>query len=321
MSETKEPTTTPSASAAGSAPTLARPGADLPIDAYATSPAVIYTKGAEGKDTEDVERVARFPCPVLGEEWKSNSVTLRERAMMAVIDHLTDKPGWEDKVFKKNITAKWRAEALAMGFTDKLFNFVLAELKDKAALFKKNGGVTSVCDGAAAVFKTDTALDDAITQRLKAEVAKLENVDEEHKDWHPGSNEQVLDLVHPSLWPLVYGKTRILKDRELTIADALDAWGSGEVVPKVEAPLRKERTWGFDYETDRLLSHDFQWLPAEVDIVDGKATFASYINNLHPEEHAEMYAVLETLVEKVSCGEGVGMRRRLREDWGRKHAG
>ena len=30
---------------------------------------------------------------------------------------------------------------------------------------------------------------------------------EDQKDWHPGSNKQVLDLVHPSLYPLVYGKT------------------------------------------------------------------------------------------------------------------
>jgi hypothetical protein len=27
---------------------------------------------------------------------------------------------------------------------------------------------------------------------------------DELKDWHPGSNGQVLDLVHPSLYPIIY---------------------------------------------------------------------------------------------------------------------
>ena len=33
-------------------------------------------------------------------------------------------------------------------------------------------------------------------------VAVLEDVPDEEKDWHPGSNKQVLDLVHPSLYCL-----------------------------------------------------------------------------------------------------------------------
>jgi len=33
--------------------------------------------------------------------------------MMLVMDRLTDKPDWHKKIFDDNITAKWRAEALA----------------------------------------------------------------------------------------------------------------------------------------------------------------------------------------------------------------
>ena len=35
------------------------------------------------------------------------------------------------------------------------------------------------------------------------QVAVLENVPDNEKDWHPGSNNQVLDLVHPSLYCFV----------------------------------------------------------------------------------------------------------------------
>ena len=31
-------------------------------------------------------------------------------------------------------------------------------------------------------------------------------------DWHPRSNEQVLDLVHPSLYPFVYGMLTLCQD-------------------------------------------------------------------------------------------------------------
>lgn len=305
MGETKDPTPRATSS---SGPTLLRPGADLPLDAYVADKAdiLIYATDDAGKKAKParVEKVTRFPSAVLEEEWKSNSVTLRERAMMAVIDLLSDKPGWEDKVNDEAITAKWRKEALAMpikqGFSDKMFDYVLAELQDKAALFKKNGRVTSVYDGAAAVFKNDSALDDEITCRLRNEVGKLENVPDDEKDWHPGSNEQVLDIVHPSLWPLIYGKTRVVKDREIALKDTLDAWGKGETIPAPEKPVEKKNRWGWSHDTNRLLSYDFQWLPAEVEVKDGKAQFVSYINNLHPEESKEMYAVLETLVERVS---------------------
>lgn len=45
-------------------------------------------------------------------------------------------------------------------------------------------------------------------QLLLLQVAKLENVPLAEKDWHPGSNQQVLDLVHPSLFCFVKGVTR-----------------------------------------------------------------------------------------------------------------
>ena len=44
-------------------------------------------------------------------------------------------------------------------------------------------------------------------RRLKIAASVLENVPDHKKDWHPGSNGQVLDLVHPSLYCVVYSRT------------------------------------------------------------------------------------------------------------------
>ena len=65
-----------------------------------------------------------------------------------------------------------------------------------------------------------------------AAVAPLENVSEALKDWHPGSDGKVLDLLHPSLFPLVYGRSRILNQSEIGVEDCLESCGAGEIVPE-----------------------------------------------------------------------------------------
>lgn len=39
---------------------------------------------------------------------------VREVAMMSIMDTLTDKEDWQEKVFIKSITEKWREEAMAI---------------------------------------------------------------------------------------------------------------------------------------------------------------------------------------------------------------
>jgi hypothetical protein len=42
----------------------------------------------------------------------SDLLPMREVAMMILMDRLTDKPNWHEKVFDEAIVAKWRTEAL-----------------------------------------------------------------------------------------------------------------------------------------------------------------------------------------------------------------
>lgn len=67
--------------------------------------------------------LARYPDAVTS--WACGNLTLREIAMMGVMNELSDKPDWAKKVFDESIVEKWRKEALAQeDFTEQMFNFV-----------------------------------------------------------------------------------------------------------------------------------------------------------------------------------------------------
>jgi hypothetical protein len=111
------------------------------------------------------------------------------------------------------------------------------------------------------------------------------------KDWHPGSNGQVLDLVHPSLYPYVYGVSRQLPKADNRKLAWNELFGRGEI-----------QFFQGDDEQNYICheSKKFQWLPSEfvIDSVTGAVQIDSYINNLHPEEHESLYATLEKIFSK-----------------------
>lgn len=53
-----------------------------------------------------------FPKVVL-ENWEATVLGTRELYLLAFIEEITNKPGWNKKVFDDAIVAKWRAEAKA----------------------------------------------------------------------------------------------------------------------------------------------------------------------------------------------------------------
>lgn len=159
-------------------------------------------------------------------------------------------------------------------------------------------------DYSACVIKSDKLLTPQLTARLKAAVAKLEDVPESSRDWHPGSDEKVLDLVHPSLWPLVYGSSKIVTDNYIPLSQCLDFCGKGVTIrkptrPKLEMPSEWEyRAWDRERAEEAALSTKFQWLPCDVDIAGERPRIESYINNIHPVHHADLYPIIEELIEK-----------------------
>ncbi|MFF8934550.1 DUF4246 domain-containing protein [Streptomyces paradoxus] len=197
--------------------------------------------------------------------------TLRELQMMQCSAHIRAKPGWFDKMHDASIVARWTQEAVAQGLTEAQVRYVLDELAHYAALRDERTGVeVSAVDG---VWQSDTLVDDTLRSRLRKAVQVLEEVPEEDVDWHPGSDGQVLDLVHPSLFCLV---------REVSGAPER-AWRN---------PTNRYSKYEF--------SEQFQWLPTDVDVSDdGDVAFRSYVNNVHPETHRELASVLPDLFARM----------------------
>ena len=220
-----------------------------------------------------LSETAAFPLPFAKEHKVSVTPirTLRELAMMRMSALIRAKPAWRAKMNDADIVAKWTREAADQGMTEAQIRYVLAELAYYAECRDERTGVeVSGVDG---VWQSDTLIDDDLRSRLRAAVQVLEDVPDEERDWHPGSDGQVLDLVHPSLFCLVRDVSRP--------ADA--GW------PAV----------GKD-DSGYALSDKFQWLPTDVEVgVDGDAAFRSYVNNLHPEAHRELESVLPDLFGRM----------------------
>ncbi|KAK1476707.1 hypothetical protein CABS01_15242 [Colletotrichum abscissum] len=243
---------------------------------------------------------AAFPSAV--QEWKASTLTWGEIAILWFVEKITNKPDWHVKVFDEEIVAKWKQEVMAVDwkavglkyayFDDDLFTFALAELREKAKLFEATG-LIPIFDASSAVIKSDSAITPEVKEELKQGVAALENIPENEKDWHPGSDGKVLDLVHPSLWPLVFGKSRIVADKRILLKDTLAACGTGDVIP-----VPKKR-YPDHQSSDDLWSVKYQWLPCDIDIEEGKPKIMSYINNLHPQHHASLYTTIEKVLEKA----------------------
>ncbi|MFJ4502046.1 DUF4246 domain-containing protein [Streptomyces sp. NPDC088864] len=197
--------------------------------------------------------------------------TLRELEMIECSAHIRAKSRWFEKMHDADVVARWTREAVAQGLTEAQIRYVLAELAHYAGLRDERTGIeVSAVDG---VWQSDTLIDDGLRARLRDAVRVLEEVPEAERDWHPGSDGQVLDLVHPSLFCLV---------REVSGAP--------------ERAWKNRRNQYSDYE----FSKRFQWLPTDVDISgDGEAVFRSYVNNVHPEEHAELAAVLPDVFARM----------------------
>ncbi|KAJ7499569.1 hypothetical protein FB451DRAFT_1347700 [Mycena latifolia] len=210
---------------------------------------------------------------------------LAELRMYGLSWAIRSKPEWQRKMCDPLIMEKWRKEALEQQeglhinekITTNMVNYVLTELAGYARLSDSASGIES--GPFDAIWYSDRLISNEISDRLRAAVAELEDVPDDLKDWHPGSNGQVLDLVHPSLYPIIYGRTR-----------------SGSTLVK---PSTRD---GSETYASNSISRDFCWLPSDfsVDATDGSVTLVSaYINNLDPAKHKPLYRLIESVLTSI----------------------
>ncbi|KAJ6473292.1 hypothetical protein C8R45DRAFT_874563 [Mycena sanguinolenta] len=235
-----------------------------------------------------------FPYAVASSAWEEicwgpQPRTLAELRMYALSWAIRSKPDWQRKSSDPVILEKWRKEALdqqdslkvEQKLTPNMINYALTELAGYAKLSDPVTGIE--CGPFDAIWYSDRLISSEILKRLRAAAAELENIQDDLKDWHPGSNGQVLDLVHPSLYCIVYGQTRF--------SDL-----SFPTPPPYESPKADANK----YDTVPVpVSDSFCWLPSDfsIDSTDGSAKLLSpYINNLHPTKHKTMYPVIESVL-------------------------
>lgn len=118
---------------------------------------------------------------------------------------------------------------------------------------------------------------------------ELEDVPEAEKDWHPRSSGLVLDLVHPSLYPLVYGRS-LTSNLDMPPAASQSEPQAGS--PVAAAPLV---TVDAPSSPSHITSGSFAWLPTDFSVGASGVTAKAYINNVHP-SHKELVRVIERAV-------------------------
>lgn len=251
-------------------------------------------------------------------EWQQvPAVTARELAMVGVMNIVADKFRWNVDIFDEGIVADWREEAFASTplMSEQAWNWCLAELRYKAVLFSKDQYIR-VLDTGSCICKSDVLVPEALDAALRSGVAPL--LEQPDKDWQSGTDKQVLNLVDPSLFPLVYGKSLVLTDGEqVDLEDVLGFYdkqpkvapkhfdkriSSHKVQAQIEQGARETSHFSFDRYNSKLefyhWSSNYQSVPCEVQFLEDSGTkvhITSYINNLHP-DHKSLYQSIEKLV-------------------------
>ncbi|KAJ2667409.1 hypothetical protein IW148_000104 [Coemansia sp. RSA 1199] len=255
---------------------------------------------------------AMFSVHTMYTATKNDICSLSEKRIRLVSGAIRSKDDWITKMASPEIRAHWAREAKEQELTECEINYVFDELNHYAALHVPGSSIK--LSAVENVWVSDSLVDDDTTQELKRYAAVLENVPEKDRDYHPNTNNQVVNLVNPSLFPLIYARSSFLSQPISSPAAAVNPKTFGqfpgsfkqwkediEKVWKDETgkgtfylPTAKKSTFELpsgDYVS--LTSEEFCWLPTEFRVDDdGAVTIESYINNLHPVKHAAFYPTI-----------------------------
>ncbi|KAJ2024291.1 hypothetical protein GGI06_001051 [Coemansia sp. S85] len=197
--------------------------------------------------------------------------TIYERRLRSVSSTIRARPDWIEAIKDADNCAGWAAEAKAKDVTDREFRYALAELKFYASLHSPSSNIRlSAADG---VWLSDTLIDADMTNELRDYASVLGSVPDKQKDWHPEIRSRILNLIDPSLYPLVYGHSWLHRKPIASPQAALNLDTLGEQPGSLDEWRRALNSTGDDQpehylpvvdETEALYaSGKFSWLPSE----------------------------------------------------------
>ncbi|KAH6560017.1 hypothetical protein BASA62_000292 [Batrachochytrium salamandrivorans] len=223
-----------------------------------------------------------------------NPRTLVELRYLEFIGSLLAKSNWWEKIHDELISSRWRSEALAQDVSEAIIDLAFDQLRSfcQHYIHKTSHGSAIISPGAVErTFVMDHGVPAYVYKSLIHGVAILEDVPDYKKDWHPGTDSMVLDLVHPSLFCLVYGLTCIPPFSLRSQAFSGISWESLQQNQSVAVIPT------FDCSSE-FSSYMSQWLPSEFYVdKDGHVSINSYINNLNPIWHSDLYKTIASVFE------------------------
>lgn len=208
------------------------------------------------------------------------------------------------QIFEPGTQEEWKKAAMNSGkdITLNMAEWIIDELQFKAMIYETTD-VVALYNGD--VTKSDTNVPESVYRDMRTQFDVLEYDVEPMQFFHPGHLSQERDLLSMALYPLIYGKTRILTDSIIGLDDALKSAGKGEVIPipKETGITREDIAWRVLARADikvRPYSRKYQILPADWELGDdGQWHIATYINNLHPVKHRNIYKILEQVFNLI----------------------
>lgn len=201
--------------------------------------------------------------------------TLAEQRVIQASASIREKENWFVKYKDPEIRARWRRELNGRLKADEL-DYVFAELEYYDRLREHTKRFQLEISTADGVWQSDTLLV-PFRDRLCQQFEQLEQYQlterEEGPDWHPASNGQVLDLIHPSLFC-----------HQIQISE------------ESRKPKRKPHDLRSTHST-------YQWIPTDMKWNSETNTFQfqGRINNLNEDRFPTLKPLLEEVINKVTC--------------------
>jgi hypothetical protein len=243
-------------------------------------------------------------------EWyEEPNITARELAMLSLMDDITDKATWSTDVFDDKFVFQLGQEAMRRDLiSPKTWDWCLWELQDKARIYQSTGRIL-VYNVGVVISKSDLIVDRATRTILRDELLDLTSPlsDTAAKNLTFDSARQTRRLVDPLMYPLIYGKSRVLAQEEtVSLNDMFQHISKCTIAPDIPVTgrylLLGTNYYGLKWEEQTrrgsAWSTNYQRLPCEVDFLDGLSTdvrITSYINGLHP-RHQSLYHAIEKLI-------------------------
>ncbi|KAK6519409.1 hypothetical protein TWF281_003243 [Arthrobotrys megalospora] len=231
-----------------------------------------------------------YPHPI---DTFSRPLLYREQCLRKFSALFREEEDWTEKLTDRTFVANKLREAASIDcsllserihiWSKEDVDLVYKELTEEYKPYVEKCKETGLQPDIDGVWRIDNLVDETLRQHLIKAATILEA--DPDKPWHSVIGRQLLDLVHPCDFPIVYGRSKTI---------------DGETVkpPEIREPGREDAT--NYYAPENHYSEKFCWLPSEFEISEeGETKIASYINNLAlPEEKEIFYPILEKIFSK-----------------------